>query len=87
MQLYGEVLLYFAGFFLVLLFLRLFRKPLVFILRVLFSIAVGGILLLLINTFGTSIGLHLAVNPVTALLAGTLGLPGVIVLLCLTHFV
>ena len=87
MQIYGEVLIYFVGFFLVLFFLRLFRKPLAFLLRVFFSIALGGIVLLLVNTFGGQVGLHLAVNPVTAFLAGTLGLPGVILLLCLTHFV
>ena len=87
MQIYGEVLIYFVGFFLVLFFLRLFRKPLALLLRALFSIALGGIFLLLVNTFGGQVGLHLAVNPVTAFLAGTLGLPGVLLLLCLTHFV
>ena len=83
MQINAEVLIYIAGFLLVLLFLRVLRKPLAVIFRVLLQLALGGILLLLANT----LGLRLAVNPVTALVAGTLGLPGVAALWVLTLFI
>jgi len=81
MQLSVEVLIYMAGFLLLLLLLRLLRKPFRFILRILISTLLGGTGLLLLNTFGGALGISLAVNPVTALIAGVLGLPGIAALL------
>ena len=43
--------------------------------------AAGGLVLYLINLFGGVFGLHAALNPFTALVAGTLGLPGVALVL------
>ncbi len=81
MQMGMEVLLYIAGFGILLLFLRLFAKPLRFVLRVGVNTVLGGILLMLLNSFGSTFGLQLAVNPFTALVAGMLGLPGIFALL------
>jgi len=81
MQLSVEVLIYMAGFLLLLLLLRLLRKPFRFILRILISTLLGGTGLLLLNPFGGALGISLAVNPVTALIAGVLGLPGIAALL------
>ncbi|MBQ7037199.1 MAG: pro-sigmaK processing inhibitor BofA family protein [Clostridia bacterium] len=76
-----EILLYLGGALGVWLALRFFRKPLWLIFRILLSSLFGGILLMLLNTFGTSVGVCLAVNPVTALLSGILGVPGVLAML------
>ncbi len=81
MQLGVEVLVYMAGFLLLLLLLRLLSKPLRFILRICISTLLGGAGLLLLNTFGGALGVSLAINPVTALIAGALGLPGIAALL------
>lgn len=69
----GLGLLYILGY--------LMLAPLKLVLKVLFHAVLGGGLLLLVNLFGTAWGLQLAINPVTALTAGFLGAPGV-VLLC-----
>ncbi len=76
-----EVLLFLAGGVGILLALRYFRKPFRFIFRILASSLLGGVLLMLLNTFGAGLGLYLPVNPVTALLVGFLGVPGVLALL------
>ncbi len=87
MQLHLEVLFYIALFVALIFFLRIFRKPLWFLCRILFRMLFGGALLCLGNTVGTVWGWQLAVNPVTAFLAGTLGLPGVGALSLLTLWI
>lgn len=42
---------------------------------------VGGITLIIINLIGGIIGVSIAITPVTALIVGFLGLPGVLILL------
>lgn len=76
-----EILLYVAGFAGLLLVLRFLGKSLRFLLRVGISTLLGGALLTVLNTFGTAWHIGIAVNPLTAFLAGILGLPGVAALL------
>lgn len=42
---------------------------------------VGGITLVIVNLVGGLIGISIAITPVTALIAGFLGVPGVVLLL------
>ncbi len=72
----AETLIYMASFLLLLLLLRVLRKPLRLIFRLALSSILGGGALLLLNSLGLSLGL----NPITALVAGILGLPGIGVL-------
>ena len=51
--------------------------------RLLLNGIIGGVVLYLVNLFGGLIGLHAALNPFTALIAGTLGIPGVALVLVL----
>ena len=44
---------------------------------------VGGVLLILINLVGKYVGLTIGINPITALVSGFLGLPGVAMLVLL----
>lgn len=44
---------------------------------------IGGLLLMLLNFVGSFIGIRLAINPLTALIAGTFGVPGIALLLLL----
>lgn len=60
--------------------------PLKKILKLILNIALGLVMILLVNVFGSSIGLMIPFNFVTAIVAGTLGIPGVIVLVIL-HYI
>ena len=77
----SEVLLYLLGAAGVFVLLRFFGKPLRFLFRIALSSVFGGILLVLLNTFGASFGIYVAVNPVTAFISGVLGVPGVLSML------
>lgn len=61
--------------------LRIFTLPIRFALRLLWSTLTGFALLLIFNAIGGMVGLTLAVNAVTALTVGVLGVPGLILLL------
>lgn len=65
---------------------RLLAWPLKKILKLILNIVIGLCLILLVNVFGASIGLTIPFNIVTALVAGILGVPGVIVLIIL-HYI
>lgn len=68
----GLVALYVIGLLLVV--------PIKIILKLIINGIVGGITLLLINFLGGFIGLTIGINPVTAVIVGFLGVPGVILL-------
>ena len=72
---FGLVLLYFAGWLLLV--------PFKVIVKLIINALIGGVVLLLINLFGGGIGLQIGINPVTALVAGILGVPGVILMIIL----
>lgn len=69
------VLLYLAGWLLLVPFKKL--------LKLLLNGVFGGVALVLINLIGAKWGINIGVNPATAMVAGILGLPGVILLLLL----
>lgn len=64
---------------------KLFSWPLKKILKLLLNIALGIVMILLVNTFGGNIGLHIPFNLVTAIVSGILGIPGVIALIILNY--
>ncbi len=64
---------------------KVFSWPLKKILKLAFNIAFGLLLILVINNFGEGIGLHIPFNIVTAIISGTLGVPGVIGLVVLNY--
>lgn len=65
----------------VLLAIRIFTLPIKFFFRLLWNTFLGFLLLLLFNMLGGLIGLTIGINAVTALIAGVLGIPGVILML------
>ncbi len=65
---------------------RILAWPLKKILKLLLNIGLGLLMILLVNVFGSYIGLSIPFNAVTALVSGLLGLPGVIVLVIL-HYI
>lgn len=48
--------------------------------RLLVSAILGAVALFVLNLLGGGMGLHIALNPVTALITGLLGVPGVALL-------
>ena len=69
----GLVLLYFTGWLLL--------APLKFIMKLLVNGLLGGLLLLIINLVGGFFSVTIAINPLSAIIAGYFGLPGIILLL------
>ena len=53
------------------------------ILRILYNGIIGGISLILLNLAVGLLGFHIALNLATALLAGFLGLPGIVLIVLL----
>ncbi len=82
----GSVVLYLVGIFLLYLICRLFLKPIKWMLRLVFSCLAGGAGILLSNWMLGELGWHLAVNPLTCMIAGVLGIPGMILTYVMTIF-
>lgn len=63
-----------------LLLLRILAQPMGLLLLALLRAAGGYAVLWVLNGVGLLVGLHLPLNPVTALMVGILGLPGILAL-------
>lgn len=72
---FGLVILYVIGYILLV--------PLKIILKLLLNGIIGGAALVLINWIGGFFDFMIPVNPITALVAGLLGLPGIVMLIFL----
>jgi len=68
----GILLLYITGYLLLL--------PFKTVLKLLGNALIGAAALALLNVFGAAIDLYIPLNPLTAIVAGYLGLPGVLLL-------
>lgn len=75
------------GMFAVLLAGRVFFTPLKLIFRFMYYGLIGGLMLWAVNFIGAHIGFVLGINPVTALLVGFLGVPGMIMLILFKIFI
>jgi len=80
------IVCFFLGLFLVFLMGRLLLIPMRFVWRLAASGVLGGLALWLFNQFYFLTGLYLPINPFTALISGFLGLPGVGLVLLITHW-
>lgn len=69
----GIIILFFLG--------RFLAVPLKFFINILYKVLLGGIAILVINLLGGYFHFNIALNPLTALLAGIFGIPGVIMLI------
>lgn len=71
------------GVFLLYLMAKVFFVPLKFTLRLVFNGILGGVILWLINFAGSFFSFTVPINPITALVAGFLGIPGVVLIIAL----
>lgn len=69
----------------VIIIAKIFTWPLKKIIKLLLNIALGLVMILLVNVFGEGIGLHIPFNIVTAIISGSLGIPGVIALIVINY--
>jgi inhibitor of the pro-sigma K processing machinery len=74
-----------ALFLLVILYIvaQVFIKPVKLLWKLLINSAVGLVLLVLVNYLASYFDFSLPVNIISILIAGFLGIPGVILLICL----
>lgn len=77
---------YILGILVVLVVSGIFLKPIKFVLKLVANSVAGALLLYLINLLGKGIGIHIGLNPITAVAVGIFGLPGVIAILLLQIF-
>ena len=80
------ILAYLGGILLVLFIGKIFLMPLKLVFKLIYNGVIGGIMLYVINLIGSHFGFALALNPITALVAGFLGIPGVVLLILVKLF-
>ncbi|MBP2632068.1 MAG: pro-sigmaK processing inhibitor BofA [Firmicutes bacterium] len=69
----GIVAIYFIG--------KMFLMPVRIIWKLIYNGIIGGIMLWIVNFVGASFGFSIGINFISALVAGFLGIPGVILLI------
>jgi inhibitor of the pro-sigma K processing machinery len=80
---YGTLAAYAGGIILLVILGKIFTVPSKVILRLIYNALIGGIVLVVINLVGGLFHYHIALNIVSALITGTLGVPGIILLIIL----
>lgn len=81
-----NILFYVAIGIAVLIVLRIFSLPIKWIFKLLLNMVVGFIGLFVVNWLGSYISISIGINIINALIVGTLGIPGLILLLLLRWF-
>ena len=74
---FGLILLYIVGYILLV--------PIKIVIKLVYNGIIGGIALLLLNFIGGFFQFGIAINPITALVAGFLGVPGILLMLGLRY--
>ncbi len=73
------------GVFLIWIIGKVLLKPIKLVVKLLYNSIIGLVLLLVLNFIGGYIGITIAINLVTVLVAGFLGVPGIILLMILQY--
>ena len=80
-----SIFTYAIGLILILVVCRIFIRPLKWIFKLGFNGIIGGLILSSVNFAGGFAGISVTVSPFAALLAGTLGFPGVMLVIALEY--
>ncbi|EOD00576.1 pro-sigmaK processing inhibitor BofA family protein [Caldisalinibacter kiritimatiensis] len=81
------IVAYFVGILLLFIIGWLILIPLKFIFKLIINGIIGGVVLILLNFIGGFIGIHIGVNPITALIVGVLGVPGILLILIVQYII
>jgi inhibitor of the pro-sigma K processing machinery len=81
-----SVFAYIFGLLLLFIVGRLLLAPIKIVLRLIYNGILGGLLLIIVNFVGGFFNINIGINPITAIVTGILGIPGVVLLLVLQWF-
>ncbi len=76
----NTIIIYLACLIVLFIIGKVFYLPLKHIFKLLLNSVLGGFLIYIVNLVGGSFGFHIGLNFGTAIFAGILGVPGVVVL-------
>lgn len=82
----GTAVGYALGILIICISARIFFVPIKMVLRLILNSALAVGVMFLINLAGPLINLYIGINPISALVVGILGIPGLCVLLLLQIF-
>lgn len=77
----NTIIIYFACLIVIFIIGKIFYLPLKHIFKLLINSILGGVLIYIVNIVGESFNFHIGLNVWTAIFAGLLGVPGVVVLI------
>ncbi|OGO82649.1 MAG: SigmaK-factor processing regulatory BofA [Clostridiales bacterium GWC2_40_7] len=80
---YSVILAYTVGIILLFILGRVLLVPMKVVLKLVYNALLGAIALIALNFVGGLLGFHITFNIITALIVGTLGIPGLILLIIL----
>lgn len=78
-----SIIAYVIGLVLLYVCCWIFIRPLKWLFKLILSSVIGGLILAAINFFGGFAGIHIIINPLSALITGLLGVPGVVLIIIL----
>lgn len=81
-----NIIWFIVGIVVLLIVVRIFSWPIKILIRLLVNGVLGYILLNILNYFGQSINIIVPITGVSSLIAGILGIPGVIFLIIYNKF-
>ena len=80
-----SILAYCLGLVLIYIICRVFSKPLKWFLKLAVSGLMGGFILAAVNLVGGFAGMSISINPLSALITGVLGIPGIALIIILQY--
>ncbi len=85
MENFGSSLIaaYGLGLIVIFIVLKIFYRPLKFLIKIIINSLFGGVILFALNLAGNYFGIGIGINAFTALTTGVLGAPGLSLLLIL----
>lgn len=86
-EMFSKFLGYILGLLIIFTVCKIFFKPLKVIFKFFFSSFLGLAILFIINSFSHITNFYIGINPVTALVLGILGVPGLIMIIILKFFI
>ncbi len=81
----NEIIMFLIAILAIFIIGKIFAWPLKILINLIINGVAGGILLFLINFIGGYVGINIPINGVTALIAGILGIPGVLFLIIFNY--
>ena len=78
-----SIIAYVVGLVLLYILCKIFIRPIRWLFKIVLNGIIGGLILAAINFIGGFAGLHIIINPLSALITGLLGVPGVVLIILL----